>query len=149
MFDKSQFLNMAVTGSNATEFVPVPVGEYPMTVESVDVSTGTSDAGQNWARLDVIAVVQDEEVKKFMSRDKVTVRGGFMLDVVEQDGNATLDMGKGRNVRLGRLREAVGLNDEKQDFMFTMLVGQSCKGKVTHRMVNGAPMAEVSDYFPL
>jgi hypothetical protein len=45
-------------------------------------------------------------------------------------------MSKGKNIGLGRLREAVNMNDENTPFSFAMLPGQAATISVSHR-VNG------------
>jgi hypothetical protein len=53
-----------------------------------------------------------------------------MLDL---DPNGGLDMAEGKNVGLGRLREALGLNDPTESFSFNMLPGRMAKVRVGHR----------------
>jgi hypothetical protein len=48
-------------------------------------------------------------------------------------------MGKGKNVSLGRLREATGLNEKGRPFGFRMLVGQMARVRVKHRPDNKNP----------
>ena len=52
-------------------------------------------------------------------------------------------MGKGQNVGLGRLREAVGLNSPGQPFAFSMLTGRVAKVVVKHRIHEDKIFAEV------
>ena len=83
--------------------------------------------------LEIIWLVEDAGVKQLLGRDTVTVKQGIMLDLNASGG---LDLSKGKNVGLGRLREAVGKNEEGQPFAFSMLPGLSAKIAVSHR-VNG------------
>jgi hypothetical protein len=130
-FDPSSFLNSTFTEANATQSEPVPVGEYQAVVEKVEANTWQSrDGTKSGLKLDVTWNVDDAGVKAAMGRDKVSVRQGIMLDLNEQGG---LDMGKGRNVTLGRLRDATGLNVNGQPFSPTMLVGKVAKISVSQR----------------
>ena len=63
-----------------------------------------------------------------------------MLDTNPQGG---LDMSAGKNVGLGRLREAVGKNDPDVAFSFHQLPGAAGKVSVTHRLVGEDTFAEI------
>lgn len=133
MFDPAQFLEQQTTEANDTKLVPVPVGEYTALIEKVDARQWTSkkDPSVSGISLDVTWEVDDSTVKQLLGRDKVTVKQGIMLDMSETGG---LDMGKGKNVGLGKLREAVGLNVPGQPFAFSMLAGRVAKVRVEHRV---------------
>ena len=78
-------------------------------------------------------IVEDANVKALLGRDTVTVKQGIMLDTTPQGG---LDTSKGKNIGLGRLREAVNKNADGVPFSFDMLPGLSARISVSHR-VNG------------
>jgi hypothetical protein len=63
-----------------------------------------------------------------------------MLDINDA-GN--LDMSKGRNVQLGRLREALGLNTPGQAFSFQMIPGRAAKILVKQRVEGEDIFADV------
>jgi len=132
VFDPNAFLDMPVEGTNDTVVVPCPVGEYLAVVEKVDVRAWTKrdDPSVGGLALDIIWTIEDQSVKEYLAREKVSVKQGIMLDLTD---GGTLDMGKGRNISLGRLREAVGLNNPGQAFSFNQLPGQMAKVKVDHR----------------
>jgi hypothetical protein len=131
-FDPAMFLETTFTEANATVTVPVPVGEYLAVVEKVEARKWEKDDKSGIA-LDVQWSIDDQAVKEFLGRDKVTVKQGVMLDLNESGG---LDVGVGKNVKLGRLREALGLNVPGAPFAFLMMTGRPAKVKVEHR-VNG------------
>lgn len=133
-FDPQQFLDMQVTEQNDTKIIPIPVGEWPAQVDDVKVRPwqAKNDSSKAGLALDVTWNIQDPGVLGIVQREKATVKQGLMLDLTEQGG---LDMGKGKNVSLGRLREAVGLNTPGKPFAFSMLMGQMAKVKVEHRVV--------------
>ena len=70
--------------------------------------------------------------------------GGFTADMQQKETRAPiqneagngLDMGKGKNVALGRLREATDLNVPGQPFAMAMFPGRLAKIKVTQRPGN-------------
>ena len=142
MFNPDQFLDMQVTESNSTEAIPVPVGEYTAVIGEVKCRSWQKkdDPSVSGLALDISWDIDDESVKELLGRTKVSVKQGAMLDLTESGG---LDMGKGRNVGLGRLREAVGLNAPGQPFSFSMLVGRMAKVKVEHRIDGDRIFAEV------
>jgi len=142
MFNPDQFLDTQVTESNDTKTIPVPVGEYTAVVEEVKCRQWQSkqDPSKSGLTLDITWMVDDSAVKELLGRDKVTVKQGIMLDLTESGG---LDMGKGRNVGLGRLREATNLNAPGQPFSFSMLAGRVAKVNVSHRIDGENIYAEV------
>lgn len=142
MFSPDQFLDMQVNDANDTKIVPVPVGEYIALVSEVRVVSWQKkdDPSVAGLKLQVTWELDSPEVEALLQRDKVTVRQDQMLDLTESGG---LDMGKGRNVGLGRLREATGLNTPGQPFSFTMLTGRMAKVSIKHRVDGDTIYSEV------
>ena len=142
MFNPEQFLDMQVTDSNDTKSIPVPVGEYTAVAEEVKCRQWQSkqDPSKSGLTLDITWSIDDAVVKELLGRDKVTVRQGIMLDVTDSGG---LDMGKGRNIGLGKLREGLNLNVPGQPFAFSMIPGRVAKVSVTHRIDGENIYAEV------
>lgn len=142
MFSPEQFLDMQVTESNDTKTIPVPVGEYTAVAEEVKCRQWQSKKDPSMAglALDIKWSIDDSAVKELLGRDKVTVNQGIMLDLTDSGG---LDMGKGRNIGLGRLREALGLNAPGQPFSFMMVSGRVAKISVSHRIDGENIYAEV------
>lgn len=140
-FDAESFLNASVASSNDTKVIPVPVGEYMGIIDKVSARQWQSkDGTKSGIALDVTWLVEDSGVKQLLNRDTVTVRQGIMLDLTPQGG---LDTAKGTNIGLGRLREAVGKNNEGETFSFNQLPGSAAKISVTHRIANDDTFAEV------
>jgi hypothetical protein len=148
MFDPDNFMDQAVSEANSTDFVPVPVGTYVAVVTSVTPRTwqSKSDPSKAGIALDVLWGIDDAEVQELLGRPTVTVKQGLMLDITEA---GTLDMGRGRNVNLGRLREALHLNAPGQPFAPSMLNGRVGRVKVKHRADKGQIFAEVEAVLPL
>lgn len=130
-FDPNQFLDMQITDSNDTVLRPVPAGEYVAIATSVECRPwqGKNDPTQAGIALDIKWEIDDQDLTAELGR-KPTVKQGIMLDTTESGG---LDMGKGRNVGLGRLRAAVDLNKPGQPFSFSMVTGRAAKVLVSHR----------------
>lgn len=139
MFNPEVFLNTTVTDANSTELLNVPEGEYtaisgPVASESFrsyDIKKGDR-AGTKGFALDLEWSINDESgaLKAFLGRAP-KVRHSVNLDI-RADGS--LEFGKGRNVELGRLREALGQNGSGQPWAFSMLGGQVAKIAVKHTL---------------
>jgi hypothetical protein len=130
-FDPKAFLDVVVTEQGSTVVTPVPPGEHIAIIEKVDTRAWQAkDGSSSGIALDVTYNIDSPAVKEALGRSKVTVTQGIMLDLT--DGGA-LDMGKGKNVTLNRLREAVDLNVAGKPFSFRMLEGKVVKINVQHR----------------
>jgi hypothetical protein len=133
MFDPNTFLEMTVEESNSTTSTPVPAGEYLALVEKVEARPWTKkdDPSVSGMALDITWNIDDANVKALLERDKVTAKQGVMLDLSDSGG---LDMGKGKNVGLGKLRQAMDLNEPGRPFSFKMLEGRMARVTVSHRI---------------
>lgn len=140
-FDPQAFLDSSVTEANDTKIIPVPQGEYIGVIEKIVPRPWTSkDGTSSGIAIDIQWIIEDAEVKRFLGRDSVTCKQGIMLDMLP---SGALDMSKGKNIGLGRLREAVGLNVPGQPFSFQQLPGLMAKVTVKHRLVDEDTFAEV------
>ncbi len=137
MFDINTFLQTSTTDANSTALDPVPEGEWQMLSQLVakdsfcmfDYKNGER-AGTKGFALSVKFKITDPNIPaEYMNR---TVVYRTTLDVTP-DGNG-LDFGKGKNIGLGRLREAMGQNRPGVPWGPSMLGGQVVKGIVKHRM---------------
>lgn len=141
-FDPEAFLNAQQQGANATQFKPCPAGEYPAVADDVKPREWVSqEKGTSGVALDVFWSIDSDAVRNELGREKVIVVQGIFLDLTP---SGALDMGENKNVRLGQLREAVGLNDPNQPFSFGMIRGKAAKVKVEHEIYKNAPMAKVT-----
>lgn len=132
MFSPETLMQMTVEEGNSTVAVPVPAGEFIGVIDKIELRQWTKKDDPSIAgmALDVLWSVDDANVKALLERDKVIVKQGVMLELTAEGG---LDMGKGKNVGLGRLRDALGLNNPGQPFGFSMLTGRAAKIRVKHR----------------
>lgn len=124
-FDAEAFQNAVINEASSTRTIPWPQGEYVGTIKKAEIRSGTISkgerVGQPWAGL----TVQVEVDRSFLPEGASSVASGMiMLDLTDAGG---LDMRPGRNVNLGRLREAAGLNTPGQPFSFPMLEGRTVK----------------------
>lgn len=132
-FDPNTFLNTTYEEANDTKITPCPVGEYLAVASKVDAKTWASlDGSKSGVKLEILWEIDDANVKQLLGRDKVTSRQNIWLDLNE--AGTGLDLGKGKNVGLGRLREALDLNTPGQAFAFSMIEGRLAKVMVSHRV---------------
>jgi hypothetical protein len=110
VFNPETFMDSTLTAPNATKVEGVPPGEYQAVVddEIKPPKVVTTKTGETMVFFEVPFNIQDEALKAKLGRDKLQVRHSVRLDI---DESGALDMGKGKNVGLGRLREALGMND--------------------------------------
>ena len=128
MFDPDTFLNTSVEGQLDTRNIPIPEGEWPATISGV---ASRVVGEESKPVLDITWKIEDnEEVKAVTQRDVSTVRQTVWLDISESGG---LDMGKGKNVQLGKLRDAVNQNGPTP-WSAVMLEGAYAIIRVGHRI---------------
>ena len=124
MFDPNAFFDQVVESAGSTEVVPIPAGEYLATIDKKEVTQWAKkdDPTVSGLKLKITWSLEDQPVRDLLGRDKVTVVQDIMLDLTD---HGTLDMGKGRNVELNRLRAAVDLN--VSGFSFNQLDGRMAR----------------------
>ena len=132
-FDPDTFLDSAVEGANETTYTPLPEGEYTANISGVSARQVDTKEGVKTI-LNVLWDVEiDEKTRELNNLTQPTqqVRQDIWLDL---DQNGNLLFGTNQNVRLGRLRAALGMNDSKKAFSFRQLEGSvKCLVKVTQR----------------
>lgn len=124
-FNPDTFLNTETDSANSSTYTPVPEGEFNASIKAIKPRVLTDGR----AVLDVTWTVDDEIARNETGMAEPMVRQTLWLDTTESGG---LDFGKGKNVGLGRLREAVGQNQAGKPWAPGMLVGQVAKVKVGH-----------------
>ncbi len=117
-FDPDAFAANTTSDTTDTTFAPVPAGEYTAVIE--DVVIRSTDYGPV---ADVVWSIDDNALRSELGREKITVKQGVFLDVKNGPNGPTLDMGKGKNISLGRIRDALDMNTKGQSFSMNMLKG--------------------------
>lgn len=134
-FDPATFLDSTIDAPNSTSSTPCPEGDFTAVAGEPIVRPWTSKKdGSSGLALDIVWEVDDARAREVTGRDKVQVKQGIMLDLTP---SGTLDTGKGANVALGRLREAIGKNTPGQPFNFRMITGCVARIAVKHRQGDG------------
>lgn len=139
VFNPQTFMQSTVDEANATEVVLVPEGDYtavsgPINEDSFKdfpITQGPR-TGEKFYRMDVVWNINDDngQLQELLGRPP-SVRQGIGLDITKE---GSLEMGKGRNVELGLLREALGQNQSGRNWSPVMLGGQLAKIHVKHRL---------------
>jgi len=122
-FDPDSFMNSEVEEALSTEYVPIPEGDYQAVIDKATpkvTPNGNALIEVHW-KIDAPGV--DDAHEK-------TVRQAIWLDIT---GSGALETGKGKNVALGRLREALSQNVPGQRWNPGMLEGNVAKIKVKQR----------------
>lgn len=118
-FDPIAFAGATTKSSGDTTFAPVPAGEYTAVIDDVNVRDTTYGPV-----VDVVWSIDDGALKTELGRDKVTVKQGVFVDVTEgPDGKPVLDFSKGKNISLNRIRDALGMNTDGEEFSLNSLKG--------------------------
>ncbi len=144
--DASAFLNETFEMPELdTVLNPIPLGEYPAQIgvgdKDVDVQTGTKN-DKPWMRLILMMEITDPNVAAQMKRDvNPKVRYDFFIDL---DAAGRIDTNPQRNVKLGKLRKAVGQN-KPGTWGFPMLKGCPLKVKIKHRADENDPTTIYSE----
>lgn len=117
-FDAGQFMQATVDAPMATEYEICPEGLFPAMIGDFDEKAiqrhsftykQGPQAGQpgSMVKFNCPFSIQDETVKAQMERETVYADQQIILDTNEL---GQLDLGKGKNVKLGQIREALGQN---------------------------------------
>jgi len=136
-FDAGTFMNQTIDAQLDTQIKQCPEGEFRAMIDDFDEKafrTFTSQKnGNDYTVFSPPFVIQDQAVQADLGRDKVVVfHKGMFIDVGVDGG---LDFSKGKNVDLGKLREAVNQNVAGQPWSFNHLKGA---GPVMVRVVHEA-----------
>jgi hypothetical protein len=125
IFNPDQFLAASVTTAHDTKIARVPDGIYDGQVKKLEFRTLEASA-DNPERtiMEVIWSVLDPKVKEITGIEEPTVRQSIWLDL---GPTGALLTDKGKNVGLGKLREALGQNKQGKAWAPSHLVGGRAK----------------------
>ncbi len=148
-FDAAALLNATTTNAGSTEFLLLPTDEEFVANLRVDsdpakaFKQGVKD-GRDWLMLNVQVELSGARIAELLAgRDKRTIQWGIPLDVTPSGG---LDMGKGMNVTLNKLREAVGQRKEGSKWGVSDLNGQTIRVKIKQRKVDDKVYDDIGSF---
>lgn len=136
MIDNSTFANLVTTEAMETVVPQVPAGPRPGYIKEFKLRQQ-----KEWWLMDVTWVVTDQESIDATQNPEPKVRQSIFVDFTP-DG--ALDNGKGKNIQLGKLREAVNQNQKGKPWSPGMLVGATGMLDVAHEMYKGNLQAKVA-----
>lgn len=120
-FDPESFMTESTEAAMDTVVVPCPAGTYQAQVDDVKVRKVEVNGEERYP-MDVSYNVLDDAVRAELGREKVIVRQTIWLDLDPVTGK--LDNSKGKNVQLGKLRAACGMNEHGKAFAPVQLKDQ-------------------------
>lgn len=119
-FNKDAFLQQTIAQALDIKRIPFPEGTHDegITIKDLSLNSGTVKEGENagkpWVQLTVIFKSDDPEVRAEMAladEQDATVRRQIFLDLT---ADGLLDVAPGRNIELGKLRNAAGQNTDEE-----------------------------------
>lgn len=116
-FDEDVFLNTEIKEPMETRFTPVPDDDYLAFIDDNLAFRRVNDSPV----VDVTYILSDcDALKEKLGMERLTVRQSLFIDV---DGQGRIVFGPNKNIRLGRLREALGQNKAGKPWSFAHLKG--------------------------
>lgn len=135
-FDPSVFLDATVSEPSIRR-PPLPPGtEIIGIIGEPKIRSGQqkADPSKTWTTVDLpieFDLSSRPELKAIVGVDKLVITDGVMLDITNA---GTIDNAPGKNGKMRRYREALGLNNPQQNFSWRMVQGRPIKVKIKHRM---------------
>lgn len=121
-FDPGAFEAMS-NETLSTSVMPIPAGEYNAQITDYKFRPGESKKDKKpYLALDITYTIMDDSgsLRQLLGREPKLTKSIF----IDQSSTGGLDMTKGKNVQLGRIREACGQNVPGQPWALPMLKGQ-------------------------
>lgn len=109
--DMTSLLNAPTGGPLSTKIEACPEGEFKLVVDDSDKAFKIHEVKTRDGLRQILNVsfkVLDDDIRTKLGRENIFVPMKIWLDL---DAAGNLDMSRGKNIGLGRLMEAFGLND--------------------------------------
>lgn len=138
-FDPNAFLDATTTEAN-TKRPPLPAGmDFVGTIGEPKSRQwqGKADPTKSGFAIDLpieVDLTQYPDIQKAIGADKVTLTDSLMLDTTPSGG---IDNSPGKNGKLRRYREALGMNTPGEAFSFRMMQGRLIRVKIKHDVYEG------------
>lgn len=150
MFDTNALLSQTINQAGDTQRLQVPEGDWPVLIEELKVEERQHpkmNDGKPFAELRVKVLVDSQEVRDQLRRDKVSFTAGIILDTTKVNGMDVLDMSPGMNANLNQLRDALGFNEDGKEFKLPMLIGGYCMATFRHKVSDEKINANITKWF--
>jgi hypothetical protein len=138
-FDPASFMDATVTEA-MTKRPPIPAGRDVIGIigePKIRTWQGKKDPTQSGIAADIpieIDLTAYPDLHKIVGADKVTLVDSIMLDTTE---GGMIDTAPGKNGKLRRYREALGMNSPGTPFSFRAMQGRQIKAKIKHETYEG------------
>jgi hypothetical protein len=138
VFDPDNFMETVVTEAGSTSSTPIPAGEYEAMIKEISKARNVGKDEDDpryiidvtWELINVEQSILDE-----VGRDSLTVRQAVWLDITQ----GRLDMGKGKNVGLNKIRDALNQNTSGKPWSPPDMQGVPARVVVSHRTDKNDP----------
>lgn len=132
-FDQNSLLNTMVKAKLDTRLPPIPLDngdEFLARCTRVDIRQNTkASTGETFTGLRTTWEILDDDVRAAMNVEHPTASYDFLLDIDPKTGG--LALGPAKNVRLGRLLAACGINGK--EWSLGMIQDATATVKIRHR----------------
>ena len=125
VFDSSKLLNTTFEDAFSTASIPVPEGEFIGFVHKIEVRPVNDKSV-----IELTWKLDSQEVAEVTGREDNTVRQTCWLDLTP---TGALDGSVGKNVQLGRVREALGQNAAGKPWRIGDMQGGVALVRVKHK----------------
>lgn len=148
-FNADSFLNQTVEAKLDTRRIPHPEGDWDEgQITKIEFKDGSNkETGKVWVRMSCTVQNTDPQVKddmKLTGDQMPQVRWEEFLDITEE---GSLDVSDGKNIKLGKLRQACGQNND-DEWSINDLKGATLGFRVKHQFNNdGDPYAVCSGVY--
>lgn len=150
-FNPESFLNSDIADANDTVEPELPRDEYEGQVDSINPRViHPRSGGDPRLLVEVVWELDDDKIQAIFDRS-IKVRQTLFIDTVGGPTGA-IATGKGKNVQLGRLREALRQNQAGKPWNWQMLIGQRAMVTAAHEDVErkddaGTPTGETNRFY--
>lgn len=134
MFDPNVFLNTEYNQTTSTRIKPLPAKEVVGYIKQLIPKNPKPEMYV----LDIIWTVDDEECREVTGMPEPTVRQGIFLEMIEGSNPPVMDFSEGKNVKLGRIREAIGQN-VGDPWIPQLMIGGAARILITQRPDDNDP----------
>jgi hypothetical protein len=157
MFDPAQFFENEISSEMATKRVDPPAGRYNFQITEIALKKfdAKEPGGKDSYRLEFTCEADAHQsapdgsnIAEAIGRDKFFGRYSGWADLTP---SGAWELGPGKNITLGAIREATGLNVPGQPFRIGMLKGQVFNGDLYFRQDDKDPekrYAEIRNPLP-
>jgi hypothetical protein len=129
-FDPSAFEAQLLDAPLSTSVIPIPADDYMATIRDYKFREYTNSKTQEkGVSCDVTYDIIDDNgaLAERIGRPPAVTHGYFCDTKVDAEGKTVLDFAKGKNVWLGKIREAIGQNVPGMAWALPMMKGQPIK----------------------